>query len=75
MDQSYTTRDKRLQGEFLSNHKSFKNWAEVAAAVREKIKRLENVATAFERYRDTNEPFIGESVRAKRQRKVSREEV
>jgi len=69
MSQSYTTSDKKLQQEFLLKGRNFKSWAEVAAAVREKIKRLEHVATAFERYRDTNEPFLGESVRAKRQRK------
>jgi len=70
MSHTYTTQDKELQEEILSKDKSLKSWAEVAAAVRARIKRLEHAATAFERYRDMNEPFIGESF--KNERKASR---
>lgn len=45
--------------EALPKVKTSENWAEVAAAVREKIRRLGNVADAFERYRDEGEPFLG----------------
>ena len=67
MPEPYIKSDKTLQEEILSKEINLKSWAELAVRVREKIRRLESVASAFERYRDTGEPFIGEKANEQQQ--------
>ena len=60
MPKSYIKPDNACQEEILSNHITLGSWAKVAAAIRKRIALLENVAQAFERYRDEGEPFPGD---------------
>ena len=60
MNETYIKTENELQQEILSKDITAKSWGELAEAVREKAKRLTNVADAFERYDKEGEPFIGE---------------